>query len=91
MVWSPSGAAVYIHHECDLLQVSTRPDMTVEVSRTPTSNQPIFPMSSFPQDNAILAATVVFPVSVPLDKRFTPYYGMGEEQHYIKSGESEGK
>ena len=32
--WFPSGAALWSPHECTPLQVSTRPDMTLDVDRT---------------------------------------------------------
>ena len=34
VAWSPSGATLQSHHECALSQVSSHPDMTLDVVRT---------------------------------------------------------
>ena len=36
--WSPSGAALYSHHECALSQIGTRPGMALYVARTKNNN-----------------------------------------------------
>ena len=39
-VWFPSGAAISSHNQCVLSQVGTRPDMTLNIVRTQSSNNP---------------------------------------------------
>ena len=49
VAWFPSGPALYIHHECTLSQVGTRPDMTLDVARkwhrTATMTEPLLLIS----------------------------------------------
>ena len=37
--WFPSGAALLSRYECVLLQVGTRPDMTLDVKQQQTNNK----------------------------------------------------
>ena len=39
IAWCPSEAALKGRHECALSEVSTRPDMTLDVARTQNDNK----------------------------------------------------